>query len=206
MKLLVAIGVCLFTLLGVTFLLTLSPGKPAPVASAPVLQPLDDKLGRPFVMYVDGEVSPAFRDALLALDTSVGALADQPEVRTLLDLDVYVMLRGAWEDYRAIKDHDLGALIRQQAQNKGADTGFAWFEAALNAEGGTARDVLVILASRAGLSGLSDFCLALTVYDLARFSGNGPAFVEATDGDGSHWKDCQAQGWTQVADMASGRG
>ncbi len=207
------IGGFLFALLGVAFAMTVwrdaSPtvaSSPAPVVETSALQSLEDRLGRSIVMYVDGAVPADFSTALQALDAKVGALANPAEIRTLMDLDVYVMLRDSWDVYRALENHDLSALIRAQAQNKSAEAGVAWFEAALGGQDDAKRDVLVILAAQTGLAEVSAFCFALTIYDVARYAGNGAAFLEATEGDGSQWRYCRAKGWTSVADMGSNDG
>jgi len=201
MRMLVVIGGFLIALLGAAFVLTVLSDAPQSSAPQSVLQPLENALGRPIVMYVDGPVSPAFDAAIRALDAPVGALADRPDVRTLLDLDVYVMVRDTWDVFSGIEDHDLGALIRQRVRDKTADAGVAWFEAALEPVQGPRRDLLVILAAQEGLAGVDDFCVALTIYDMVRFSRNGAAFFDATEGEGSQWKRCRARGWTSVADM-----
>lgn len=196
MRILVLIGGFLFALLAAAFFLSASRD-----GAAPELQSLEQTLGRPIVLYIDGAVSPHIGAALLALDAPTGALATQAPVRTLMDLDVYVMLRDSWEDYRRLENHDFAPLIRQRAQGKAADAGMAWFQATQTDSTGATRDVLIVLAARNGLVGVSDFCLALTIYELARFSGNGPAFLEAREGQGSRWKQCKARGWTRVDDL-----
>jgi len=201
MRLMAIIGVILIGLLGAAFVLKQTPGLFAAKRPAPALTALEDALGRPFVLFVDGPVSPGFSRALAALDRSVGALADVPELRTLLDLDVYVMVRDDWDVFRSIRNHDLAALIRQRAQGQTADAAVTWFDTVLSGPGQADRNVLVILAARAGLSEFSDVCFALTIYDLARYSRNGAAFIDAADGPGTQWKQCRTEGWTSVDDI-----
>ncbi|MEM6374428.1 MAG: hypothetical protein AAF727_16875 [Pseudomonadota bacterium] len=202
---LLLVGGCLFALLAAAFLVVgdRHPSN-APAEPVPALRALEDRLGRPVVMYVDGPVTPAFNDALADLDALVGALAAEPVVRSLLDLDVYVMLRDTWPSFDEVTDHDLGSLIRERARAQAPDTGATWFEATLQGADKTQREVLVILVARDLLAGGGDFCMALTIYDLARFSGNALAFVTADSGEGTHWRRCRKEGWRSVADLPPG--
>lgn len=206
MRMLVGIGGCLVAVMIVSLAWALWPQRPAPDAPDQ-LQALEQTLKRPFVLYVDGEVSADFANALSDLDARVGAIASKLDARTLADLDVYVMVRDSWDSFRRIGAHDLANLIRQHADRQGADASLAWFKAVITPDDGAARDLLVILATRSGLAQVSDFCFAVSVYEIARFSGNGSAFTAATKGEGSRWRQCHAKGWRTVSEMrASVRG
>ena len=200
-RLLVIIGVFLAVLLGAAFALMSSRDQATTASPEPELMPLEGSLGRPFALYVDGGVSSDFVPTLAALDAPVGALMTQATPRTLLDLDVYVMVRDSWDVFRTIEAHDLAALIRQRAAGQADGAGVAWFEAKVASNEGAQKDVLVILAAQTGLAEISEFCFALTIYDLARFARNGAAFADAVAGPGTQWKQCRDQGWTSVADM-----
>ena len=200
-RLLAIIGVLLAVLLGAAFVLFQPSEQVADVSSPPLMMPLETSLGRPFALYVDGPVSADFVPTLAALDTPIGALATQVTPRTLLDLDVYVMVRDTWDAFRKVEAHDLAALIRQRAADQADSAGVAWFEASVASNDGAKRDVLVILAAQAGLVEISDFCFALTIYDLARYARNGAAFADAIAGPGTQWKQCRDQGWTSVEEM-----
>ena len=201
MRLMAIIGVVLIGLLGAAFVLKQAPDLFAGKRPGPGLTALEKELERPFVLFVDGAVSPEFEQALATLDEPVGALADRPELRTLLDLDVYVMVRDSWDVFRTIQNHDLAALIRQRAEGQAPDAAVTWFDTVLSGPEQADKNVLVILAARTGLSEFSDVCFALTIYDLARYSRNGAAFIDAADGPGTQWKQCRAEGWTSVDDI-----
>ena len=200
MRMLLGIGGSLCAVLVVAFAWSFWPDPRSSDAPAR-LQPLEETLGRPFVLYVDGNVSPEFRTALSDLDAKIGGIAGQAEMRTLADLDVYVMVRDSWDVFRSVTAHDLAELIRQTADRQGANTNMAWFKAMITPDDGAARDLLVILATRSGLAQVSDFCFAVSTYEIARFASNGAAFTNATDGAGTQWRQCHAKGWGSVTEM-----
>jgi len=206
MRMLLGIGGCLVAVLLVSLAWSLWPETHA--SDAPEqLQSLEQALGRPFVLYVDGSVSAGFGHALSDLDATVGAIAAQADVHTLADVDVYLMVRESWDTFRSIDAHDLANLIRQNAAGQGASASMAWFQAVITPEDGAPRDLLVILATSSGLTDVSDFCFAVSVYEVARFSKNGTAFTNAKEGAGTRWRHCHAEGWQTVTEMmASVRG
>ncbi len=201
---LLIMGVALMGLLGAAFMLTRTSEQPGAAERPQGLTALETALGREIVLYVDGADHSAVRDQLLALDKDRGALAARAVPRTLVDLDVYVMLRADWDVFRAVQGHDLSEVIRENARDKAPDAGLAWFEASISSPEGTVQRLLVILATEAARDNLGDFCFAVAVYDLARFSRNGARLLNASDGQGSYWKQCQKMGWTNAADLPAG--
>lgn len=202
MRWMAIVGLVFLGLSGAAYLVKqVPPGLFGEDAGAPAMVALEDALERPFVLFVDGAVSDGFAQTLAALDAPVGALAEARELRTLMDLDVYVMVRENWDVFGAIRDHDLAALIRQRAQGQAPDAAVTWFDAALSGPEQGDKTVLVILAARANLTEFSDLCFALTIYDLARYARNGAAFAQAGDGPGTRWKRCRAEGWSSMDDI-----
>lgn len=206
MRLLIGIGGCLIAVLAMSLAWGAWPQGRGDVPSQGALRPLEVTLGRPFVLYVDGDIPAGVRQSLTALDASVGAFAAGAQARTLMDVDVYVMMRDTWATYRGIENHGLAALIRENAQAKGPGDGVAWFQATLTPPDGGGHGLLVLLSAREGLGPVSDFCFALAIFEIARFSGNGAAFHEATQGPGSQWRRCHAAGWRNIADMTGSAG
>lgn len=194
-------GVVLAGLLGAAFVLNKAPAITALLNPPPPLVALEAKLERPIVLYVDGTVPEGFRDMLTALDHGTGALASGASPRTLVDLDVYVMVRADWAAFRALDGHDLASVIREQAAQKTDVNGISWFQTTLTPAQGDPRPLLVILANETGLRDVSGFCLALTLYDIARFAGNGPAFLSGAERFSARWKRCREENWTGVEDI-----
>lgn len=198
MRRLVIIGGGVLGLLAAAYVLTSRQVPP----EEGVLEPLEVSLARSLVLYMDGTVPPDVYSALQALDAQAQALAPDAAPRTLMDLDVYVMLRPDWDVFRAIDGHDLTEVIREKAENKSDGDGVAWFKASLASSDGSApRNLLVILATDAALTNLGAFCFTLTVYDIARFAHHGALFSQANVGPGTQWKQCRAKGWYSTADI-----
>lgn len=194
-------AVVLLGLLGAAYVLFDGSTDDADAQATVVLDALDKSIERPLVVYVDGQAPDGFDDYLRGLDAKEGALATDASPSSLIDLDAYVMLRSDWDVFRAIEGHDLQDLIRERTRDNGPDQGVTWALAELVSVEGVEKEVLLILATEAGMDSLGAFCFAVAIYDMARYAHNGAAFLNAEQGPGSYWKSCKSRGWSSPADL-----
>lgn len=217
MRVVVVMGVGLLAILGIAFAFNYGSdvGTPAPAdealpeqvaasADAAPLAPLEPRevtLGRALVIYVDGNVPDGFADSFQRLDTKDGAFDRQASPRTLMDVDVYVMVRDDWDVFRNIEGHDLGTAIRQRVADVTSGSDISYFQTQLTSQAGGRHDLLAILATKETVSELGPFCLAMVVRDMARFAHHGAQALTAQSGPGTSWRDCKTRGWTSMADI-----
>lgn len=105
-------------------------------ADTALLAPLEVTLGRALVIHVDVDVSDGFTDSFQRLDAHTGAFDRQASPRTLMDVDVYVMVRDDWDVFRNIEGHDLGTAIRQRARDVTSGSDISYFQTQLTAQSG----------------------------------------------------------------------
>lgn len=216
MRVVVAMGVGMVAILGIAFALNYGsdgdatapqgaalPEQAALVGTSPraPLEPREVTLGRALVIHVDGEVPDGFADSFQRLDADTGAFDRQASPRTLMDVDVYVMVRDDWDVFRNIEGHDLGTAIRQRARGVTSASDISYFQTQLTSQAGGRHDILAILATQDTVAELGPFCLALVVRDMARFAHHGTQALTAQSGPGTSWRDCKTHGWTSMADI-----
>ena len=192
--------VCAFVGGALVFRGALVPGAPE---AAPVMVALDDVLQRQFVMVVDGDDGAALYDIIQRADAGQGALDTETIPRTLMHLDVYVLVKGTWDAFKTTQGHDLHEVIQENLPDSNDRSGLTWFPATLSAKDtdGAAKTVLVVLVNRSGLVGMNQLCRALALYDVARFAGGSSGFSAAESGPGTQWRRCVNEGWTTFADV-----
>ncbi|WP_134643140.1 hypothetical protein [Pseudaestuariivita atlantica] len=167
------------------------------VAPTGAARPLEAALERPFALRL-WRSNRAFLEILLSdLDAGRGAIAAEPG-RDLFDLDVYVMFLADFDAPEDAEGHVLEQVLRRELARLGPASNFALFRVPLTRNSDGAQKALNVIAVETGtMREISDLCLAVILYDMARWYFSSPPAL-ALDKVGGRSNLCQREGWRSV--------
>ena len=167
----------------------------AAVAGAPVLaQSLDQALGRPFVLAMDGDPAPL--PALIgALDRHTNAVLFPTSTIDIFSVDVYALFMNGKGADAIDPNHPLREPILEELAKAEPGSGINIFTISVNRdEDGANRTLGVILIDTSTTTELSYLCMAVGLYDQARWFFT----IGAQNQTYQRFLACHEQRWTRL--------
>ncbi len=165
------------------------------------LIPIEETLGRPAILYVDGliDARPGVQAYIADLYAESGAFGPPVAVRELADVDVYVLILAEKSVEDLPPDFPLRATMAAQLAAAAPESGITAYETGLHrAPGLPAQSMRVILVDQSHMGAVSDLCLAVALHDVGRWyfsdpgqSRLGPAYTRVAR--------CVAEDWQEIS-------
>lgn len=163
-------------------------------------RPLETALERPFVLRLWRSNRAFLEFTFLDLDQEVKALAAEAPTNDIFDIDVFVAFVDQFASPSGIEGHMLEPVFRRELAKAGPGENIRMFSVPLTRNSdGAQKGLHVIAVETSTTRQLSDLCLAIAIYDTARwfFSSSLRDGVQAAMERGSA---CHRTGWSSVED------
>ncbi|MGR3501484.1 hypothetical protein [Pseudaestuariivita sp.] len=137
------------------------------------------------------------------LDEELNAVADELPGGELFDIDVFVMMLPSFAGEQDLEGHALQQMVERELRTADEENAILFRSAPMTRNSdGAQKPLYLILLDTSRLTTMSDLCLAVGIYDLARWGVSGPpqlSFPRAL----ARLETCLEEKWTSVADAAA---